>query len=123
MKTPNVNALSDSDLMAQFRQHALDMSEVLLDSNIRAENRLVDKMKAIDDELRRRGSSARKALLVLLNDEDLRVRYEAARRSLAVDRDIALKVLREVQASHYMPVAAEAGLTLSHLEQGIFKPT
>jgi uncharacterized protein DUF2019 len=85
-------------------------------------NRLYRKIEAIEAELKRRGLPSRRALLVLLDDPNLRVRYEAARRLLAVDRYAALTALNEIVASHQMPEAGDAGMTPQFLEDGVFKP-
>lgn len=79
-------------------------------------------MRAIDQELRRRGPEARKALAVLLDDDDMRVRYEAARRLLAVVPERALATVQAVANRHFMPVSGEAGMTLQFLADGVFKP-
>jgi len=123
MKRPDLQLLTNEELVARFRQLALDKSKYLLDSNTRAVNRDYEKMKGIEEELRRRGPEARKALAVLLDDEDLRVRYEAARRLLAVVPERALATVQQVENEHFMPVSGEAGMTLLALENGIFKPT
>src|SRR5579875_3163997 len=78
------------ELVSLFREYALKQQSVLLDSNTAAYNRLYEKMTAINDELKSRGMEARKSLLVLLDDENHRVRYAAAVKSLAVDRERAL---------------------------------
>lgn len=122
MSATDLTRLKNEDLVVRFREHALKKSDVLLDSNTRAANRLVDKMYAIDQELRRRGPDARKALTALMDDPDIRVRYEAARRLLAVAPERALATIQAVENQHFMPVSAEAGMTLLALTEGIFKP-
>jgi hypothetical protein len=122
MKNTNLTKLDESALVAQFKDYALRTASVLLDSDVGAANRLYDQIEAIDAELRSRGTDARRALLPLLDDQDLRVRYEAAVRLLNVDRQKALLALKEVQRSHRMPVAAEASFALRNLAEGVFKP-
>lgn len=95
---------------------------MLLDSNTDAYDRLYEHMEAIDQELKARGMEARKALLMLLDDEELHVRYAAAVRSLAVDRERSLAAIHEIVPTHKMPEAGEASMTLYMLEKGIFKP-
>jgi len=123
MKHSDLSVLSNEVLVARFRDTALEENEALLDSDIVTVNRLVEERMAIDAELRVRGTEARKALLILLDDDDWRVRFEAARMCLAVAPERALTVIKEVKASEYMPVAAEASATLRNLADGIFKPT
>jgi Domain of unknown function (DUF2019) len=109
-------------LVGRFRELALDKSKALLDSNTLKANRIFDGMQAIDQELRRRGPEARKALAVLLDDRDMRVRYEAAIELLAVVPNRALATIRAIANRHLMPVSGEAGMTLDRLEDGTFKP-
>jgi len=123
MSNPRLARLSNAELVELFREYAVMQQRVLLDSNTRKYNKLYDKMAAVDAELRSRGLEARKSLLALLSDENFRVRYAAAVKSLGVDRDRAISVLREIEASHMMPEAGAAGMTLLHLERGVFKPT
>jgi len=123
MNKVDVRKLSDQALVNQFREYALDQESALLDSDTATYNRLYDKMKKIDLELRARGPQARRALLVLLDDPNLRVRYEAAMRCAAVDRNHALTALNEIVASNQMPEAGWAGMALSNLEDGIFNPS
>ncbi len=122
MKHGDLVAQSNEALVAQFKDYALQTSSALLGSDVGAANRLYDQMEAIGAELRSRGEGARKALLRLLDDRDLRVRFEAAVRLLSVDRQKALVALKEVQSSHLMPVAAEASFALRNLAEGVFKP-
>ena len=123
MSKARLARLSNAELVALFREYAIMQERVLLDSNTRKYNKLYDKMAAIDAELRGRGLEARKALLTLLSDKNGRVRYAAAVKSLGVDRDRAIAALREIEAFCKMPEAGDAGMTLLHLERGIFKPT
>lgn len=117
-----MNRLTNEELVERFRQFALDKSKALLDSNTHEANRIFDRMEAIDRELRRRGLEARQALAVLLDDSDIRVRYEAAIELLAVVPDKALATVQAIANRHLMPVSGEAGMALYALERGIFKP-
>lgn len=123
MTSADLKKIDDRRLAERFRDAARAKSAALLDSDTRLANQLFDEMTAIDNELRSRGQAARRALLVLLDDGDLRVRLEAAQCSLAVDPERALATIKDVAASHKMPEAGEAGMALLALEQGIFKPT
>lgn len=123
MNGRDLKKMPEQALVHQFREFALDQESALLDSDTAKYNRLYKKLEAIESELKVRGPEARKALLTLLDDANLRVRYEAARRLLAVNRHAALTALNEVATSHQMPEQAEAQITLSNLEHGIFTPT
>lgn len=85
--TTKLQRLTLHELVTLFREYALQQESVLLDSNTAAYNGPYDKIEAIADELRSRGMEARRSLLALLDDKNLRVRYAAAVRSLAADRE------------------------------------
>jgi len=114
--------LQDADLVERFRQLALDKSRYLIESNTQPLRRNFDDMKAIEQDLRRRGPESRKALSVLLDDTDMRVRYEAAIRLLAVVPDKAFATVQAIAKRHLMPVSAEAAIFLDGLESGEYKP-
>jgi len=122
MSRIDLRQLTNEVLAERFRALALEKSEALLESNIRAANRIFDKMHAIDQELRVRGIDARKVLIPLLDDPDMRVQYEAALKSLAVAPQRALATIQAIAKRHLMPVSGEAGMALQALEDGIFKP-
>jgi hypothetical protein len=119
----NLTHATERELVQQFRAYALEQEAALLESNTARYNRLYKKIKSIDSELRARGPEARKALLVLLDDPNLRVRYEAATRCAAIDRARVVSALKQIVASRQMPEEGWAGMTLWYLETGIFKPT
>jgi hypothetical protein len=123
MNSSDLKVLSDQALVRQFRDYALEQGTAVAEGNSRRYNRLYRKIAAIDAELRARGPRARSALLALLNDSNVRVRFETARRCLAVDHGRALTALNEIIASHQMPEEAEAGMTLWNLQTGVLKPT
>jgi hypothetical protein len=52
-----------------------------------------------------------------------RVRLKAAKATLAVAPETALKMLRTIAESREYPQAGEAGISLDNLKDGIFKPT
>jgi hypothetical protein len=123
MSPNDLRSLNERQLVERFRHLALEQESALLDSNTRKYNRLYDKIEAIESELRARGPEARKSLLVLLEDSNLRVRYEAARRCLTVSPERAMIALQSIAASHLMPVAGDAGMTLERLKSGQYRPT
>jgi hypothetical protein len=123
MARANSENESVQELVTRFRDLALDQEVSLLDSDVDKFNQLYDELELIDQELRRRGIEARRALLTLLDDENCRVRYTAAVRSLAVDRKRSLATIEAIVQSGKMPEAGEAANTLDFLRDGIFEPT
>jgi hypothetical protein len=123
MTDADLRTLTDGDLVARFRICALNEASALLDSDIPRVTELFWDMRAINDELKRRGPQARRVLLTLLDDKNLRVRLEAARRLLTDDAEKALQTIKDVVASHQMPEAGDAGMLLLELERDIGQPT
>ncbi|MGB6175502.1 MAG: DUF2019 domain-containing protein [Methylocella sp.] len=85
-------------------------------------NRLFSEMNDVDQELRRRGLDARLARLRLFDHQNMQVRLKAAKRSLGVAAGAARQVIESISESNWFPQAGEAGMTLSNLDSGIFKP-
>src|SRR5579883_2236605 len=119
MNNADLANMTERALVDRFREVALEKETALLDSDTSKFRPLYEDMSAIDAELRGRGSKAREALLTLLDDGNLRVRYEAAVRCLGIAPARARRVLEEIIASCKMPEAGDAGMTLLNLERGI----
>ena len=80
-------------------------------------------MVAVEEELKRRDGDQRRTLLPLLQHRNLQVRLNAAKATLAVEWKAARRALEVIQATQWMPQAMDAGMCLSNLDKGIFKPT
>jgi hypothetical protein len=85
-------------------------------------NSLYRQMDATEKELRGRGREARLALLRLYDHPNMQVRLNAAKRTLGVAPEAARKVIQEIYDSKWYPQAGDAGMTLSNLDRGVFKP-
>ncbi len=85
-------------------------------------DRLFGDMKAIDEELRKRGRDARLALTRLFNNRNIQVRLSAAKLTLGVAPVEARRVIEQISASKIYPQAGDAGMTLVNLDEGVFKP-
>lgn len=120
--TVDLHYLGDATLVDRFRELALQKTKLLLDSNTLPLRRNYDDMETIKLELRYRGLESRKALAALLDDPDMRVRYEAAIRLFTVAPDRALATVRAIANDHLMPVSGEAGMMLDAIENENYKP-
>lgn len=80
-------------------------------------------MREVDRELRARGQAARMLLLRLFDHPNIQVRLNAAALSLAVAPTEARRALEAIARSNQYPQAGEAGMLISGLETGTFKPT
>jgi hypothetical protein len=123
MTLGNLTSLTTDELVARFRADALRQEDVLLDSDTDTYNVLYDDMTAIDEELKRRGEGVRRALLNLLDDENLRVRYETAVRVFDIDPVKARATLNDIVAYNQMPEAGDAGMALYFKDELGRKPS
>ncbi|HEV7909773.1 MAG TPA: DUF2019 domain-containing protein [Methylocella sp.] len=109
-------------LVDRLAEIGVAQDQALLYDEIGKFNRLFDQMHAADIELRARGPAARLALLRLFDYQNMQVRLQAARWSLGVAPEAARPVIESISESNWFPQAGEAGMTLSNLDSGIFKP-
>ena len=123
MKTSKINHLSTGQLVARFAEICLDQDQALLRSDIAGFNRLYGQMVAIRDELKSRMGDERRALVALYNHENAQVRLQAARASLAVAPEEARRVIELIANGRKFPQAGDAGMTISNLDSGVFKPS
>ncbi len=117
-----LEVLSTSDLVDRFAEICVAQDRARLHENVPTMTKLVWQMKAIDDELRKRGREARLALCKLYDHPNMQVRLQAARLTLAVAPAAARQVVDAIARSGRMPQAAEARGTLRNLDNGVFKP-
>jgi hypothetical protein len=118
----NAASLSDEILVARFARLAKARGEATLDLDNRVANRLFDQMKAIGDELRARGTTARLSITPLLNDEDRFVRYYAAIYLLRLVPDKARAILEWNAKYGADSIAADARMGLRMLDEGTYRP-
>jgi hypothetical protein len=117
----NTASFSDEMLVARFALLAKARGEATLDLDNRLANRLFDQMKAIGDELRARGTTARLSMTPLLDDEDRFVRYYAAIYFLRLVPDKA-RALLEWNARYWAgSIAADARMGLQMLDEGTYR--
>ena len=122
MTNAGLEQLTIDQLVERFAEIGIAQDNALLHDQYAKFNRLYDRMQAVDDELRRRGRDARQALSRLYDHSNMQVRLKAATRSLAVAPVAARQVIQEIYDSKWYPQAGDAGMTLSALDDGTFKP-
>ncbi|MGH6852244.1 MAG: DUF2019 domain-containing protein [Methylocella sp.] len=122
MKRSKLEYLTVDQLVARFAEIGIAQDQAELMGEIGKVNRLFGQMNEVDQELRRRGLEARLALLRLFNHPNMQVRLQAAKWSLGVAPEAARKVIESISESNWFPQAGEAGMTLSNLDSGFFKP-
>lgn len=119
----NLPNLTTQQLVARFLEITLAQDEALLEGHLSKFNRLFQEMRSVLEELKARDGDQRRALLPLYEHPNAQVRLKAAKNTLAVAPNEALKVLEAIASSGEYPQAGEAGMSLWNLERGVFKPT
>jgi Domain of unknown function (DUF2019) len=123
MKRTKLNALTIDQLLQQFAQIGVAQDRALLARDHSRFNRLYDQMGDVDRELRARGANARLELLRLFNHPNIQVRLKAATMTLGIAPVAAREALETIVASKEFPQAGDAGMLISGLDDGTFKPT
>jgi uncharacterized protein DUF2019 len=123
MNQLGLKKMSADELIERLVQIGVAQDEAQLDDNHSRFNRLYDQMREVDRELRTRGHAARSLLVRLFDHPNIQVRLNAAALSLAVAPAEARRELEAIARSNQYPQAGEAGMLISGLETGTFKPT
>jgi hypothetical protein len=126
MKRFNPNELKELsviDLVERFSALALAQDDADLDSDFDRYNRHFRAMMDVQDELKRRPGDQRRALLKLYDHPNAQVRLMAAKVTLAVEPQAARRLLQRIAESAEHPQAGDAGMSLSNLDRGVFKPS
>ena len=123
MNRLQLETMTADQLVECFAAICLDQAQALLYSDIAKFNRLYESMVEVREELKRRPGDERRALITLYVHENAQVRLQAARASFAVAPAAARRVIEAIANSKTRPQAGDAGMTISNLDRGIFKPT
>lgn len=118
-----LSCLPDSELLARFEQLCVEQYDSLERQEYTAFNRRYDRISSIQDELKSRPGDQRRILMQLFGHPNMQVRLTAAHANLAVDYLAARSELQSIADSRWYPQAADAGMTLDHLDSGFYKPT
>ncbi len=122
MTKAKIEDMTVDQLVGRFIKIGIAQDQALLYDEYGKFNRLFDEMNHIDQELRRRGTAARLALVRLYDHPNMQVRLKAAVRTLGVVPEAARNVIARIAESHFFPQAGDAGMTLVNLDSGLFKP-
>ncbi len=122
MKRVKLEEMTIDELVERFAGIGIAQDQAELMGEIGKFNSLYRQMDATEKELRGRGREARLALLRLYDHPNMQVRLNAAKRTLGVAPEAARKVIQEICDSKWYPQAGDAGMTLSNLDRGVFKP-
>ena len=123
MKSRSNRDSSVAELVDQFAGICVAQGKALTASEHATFRRLFEEMTAIANELKAREGDQRRALMQLRAYNNMQVRLQAAKHLLAVVPNDARHQLELIANSNWFPQAGDAGMCLSALERGIFKPT
>ncbi len=115
-------AMTVEQLIDRFIALATEQDQALLYSDTAKYNRLYDRIKAVEAELKSRPGDQRRALLPLYHHANWQVRLQAAYATLAISPKAGRSLLETIAASRHYPQAGYAGMSLSSLDRGIYKP-
>jgi cytochrome c oxidase assembly protein Cox11 len=110
-------------LVERFVTIALEQDEAELQGDTHKFRPLYWKMESVEEELKARPGDQRRALLSLYDHPNAQVRVKAAKATLAVAPQEAMRALERLSESHEYPQSGEAGMSLWNLDRGIFKPS
>ena len=123
MKRMPVSEMTDNQLVERFLVIAFEQDQAMLyDDNARY-NRLYDKMKDVERELKQRPGDQRRVLLPLFEHENLQVQLRAALATLAVAPEASRVVLQRLSDRNRYPQAADAREMMEAIDDGTFVPS
>lgn len=124
MKNAKLRDISTGALVDLFVRLALEQDEAELAFDpVSKVNKLFRNLTAVEAELKSRSGDQRHALIPLFAHPNPHVQLKAAKATLAIAPAAARQVLEVIAETCYGPQKLEAGMTLSNLDAGIFKPT
>lgn len=115
-------AMTTEELVDHFAGNGVAQADALLYDQTDEYNRQFDEMWAIKKELTARGPEARLALMKLYDHKNIQVRLQAAKFTLAVAPVAARAEIEAIAISRQFPQAGDAGMSLSALDDGSYKP-
>jgi hypothetical protein len=123
MTQSKLELLTVAQLVERFIEIGVAQDNALLENAISRFNRLFDQKTSVLQELKSRAGDQRRALMKLYNHENLQVRLNAVKATLALEPTQARAALQAIADSKRYPQAGDAGMSLWNLDQGIYKPT
>jgi hypothetical protein len=123
MKRITLEAMTVDQLVERFAAIAVDQDQALLHDDIAKYNRLVDQLRAVEEQLKRRPGDQRRTLLPLYEHVNWQVRLMSTHATLAIAPQVARQMLQTIADSRHYPQAGYAGMSLDNLDRGIYKPT
>jgi hypothetical protein len=122
-KKLDLKSMTTADLVSRFEAHALAQSQAQLEDEMRKIKRTFFLMVDIASELKSRPGDQRQALVALYDHPHIHVRLKAVKSTLALEPIRGRRLLEDIAKSNDFPDAGEAGMSISNLDNGIFRPT
>lgn len=123
MSRVNLKPLSTNDLLLLFEKLCVEQYDSLDREEYAAFNRRYNRIQAIEDELKSRPGDQRRILMKLFGHPNMQVRLTAARANLAVDYPAARREIQDIADSKWGPQCGDAGMTLTYLDNGVYRPS
>ncbi|MBZ0139559.1 MAG: DUF2019 domain-containing protein [Pseudorhodoplanes sp.] len=123
MRPKPLKKLTSQQLAQRYVEIGLAQDEALLMDEYGKFNRLFKTMVAIENEPQSRDGDQRRILLGLLTHPNGQVRLNAAKATLAIAPAEARRTLELLARMSVGPQSGDAGMCLSNLDRGVFKPT
>ena len=122
MKPTQLQSVALRKLYERFIAAAFEQHESMLYGDTDKYNRLFEEIKAIEQELKRRGEDERRALASLFDHPKAQVRLNAAIATLALEPEAARQALQLISDRNEYPQAPYARDMLWALDRGTYKP-
>ncbi|MEC5289034.1 DUF2019 domain-containing protein [Aurantimonas sp. C2-6-R+9] len=122
MRPINLTTASVADLVAYFAELGVAEDEAELRSAQATINRLVRRRFAVENELKARAGDQRRQLRRYFNYPNIQVQLNAATATLALFPAEARRKIEEIASWKVGSHSADAGMRLSNLDRGVFKP-
>jgi hypothetical protein len=119
MTRANIEGLTTAELVARFSDLALEQHEAVETFRTARYNRLYDRIKLIERQLKAREGDQRRALIPLLDAPNIQVRYMAAYALLTIVPEQVQQALLRIRQSGHFPQSADASYTLDHFGDSI----
>ena len=123
MTSSKLKGRSTNELKSLFESLCIEQYNALERNEIAAFNKRYSRIQEIVDELKSRPGDQRRVLMQLFGHPNMQVRLTAAKFNLAVDYIAARREIQDIVDSKWFPQAGDAGMTLHHLDTGVYKPT
>lgn len=118
----DLSSLTEQALLDLFVEYAIEQDDALLGFEVARSNRMYWAIKDVTNELKSRPGDRRRALIPFYRHGNPQVRFKAAEATLALESAAARAVLESLRGIHG-PQQLDAGMAISGLDDGSYKPT